>query len=103
MIQWSELAHVCATIGKVLWSAGWALPWLVPLAAFLVSRRRSRLSLLPLLVSLALAAFFVFTYLHQPDSTLWIGWSAGRIFSPLVALLAIGGLVRKRPDGEPGL
>jgi hypothetical protein len=98
VIQWSELAHVLAMIGRVLWSAGWALPWLVPLAAFVSSRRTSRLALLPLLVSLGLAAFFVFTYLHQPDSTQWIGWSAGRVLSPLVALLALAALPR-RGDG----
>jgi hypothetical protein len=94
-VQWSEFTHVSASIGKAFWSAGWALPWILPLAAFLIARRKSPLALLPLLVSLALAAFFVFTYLHQPDSTLWISWSAGRVFSPLVSLLALASLQRR--------
>ena len=36
-----------------------------------------------------MAGFFVFTYLHLEDPSQWISWSAGRVFSPLLALLAV--------------
>ncbi len=77
------------------------LPWLLPLAALLLAPRKTRLALLPIAVAALLAVFFVFTYLHLPDASLWIEWSAGRVFSPLLALLAIAALCRKG-DGRSG-
>ena len=50
---------------------------------------RSRLAVIPLALSAILAAFFLFTYLHQSDASFLIEWSAGRGLSPLVAFLAI--------------
>ena len=96
VIHWNELGPVLTNIGKAMWSAGWALPWLLPLAALVAARRKSRLALLPVLVSLVLAAFFVFTYLHQRDSALWISWSAGRVLSPVLGLLTVASLVLAR-------
>jgi hypothetical protein len=96
-IHWSELGPVFAGIGGVLWSAGWALPWLIPLAALASPPRKSRIALIPAGTAAALAAFFVFTYLHLPDASLLIAWSAGRVLSPLLALLATSAVCR-RPD-----
>jgi hypothetical protein len=90
-VHWDRLPLVLSGIGHALWSAGWALPYLLPLAALLLAPARHRLLWLPVGVSLALCAFSVFTYLHgDPDPSVWISWSAGRILSPVPVLLAIG-------------
>lgn len=94
-IHWNELSRVLSALGSAFWSAGWALPWLFPLAALAVSAKKSSLALLPLVVCVVLAAFFVFTYLHLPDASQWIGWSAGRVFSPLLAFLAVAVLCQR--------
>ena len=94
-IHWERLGPVLAGIGKYLSRPGWALPWLLPLAALILATRKSRLALLPTVVAALLAAFFVFTYLHSPDASLWIEWSGGRVFSTLPALLAIASLCRE--------
>ncbi len=89
-IHWDRFPLVLSGIGHALWSAGWALPYLLPLAALLLVPSRHPLLWLPVGVSLALCAFSVFTYLHgDPDPSAWIGWSAGRIFSPIPVFLAI--------------
>lgn len=89
-LHWDHLPLVLSEIGGVLWSAGWALPYLLPLAALIAAPRKSRLILLPLAVSSALAAFLVFIYLHpDTDPRQWIEWSAGRVFSPITALVAL--------------
>jgi hypothetical protein len=94
-IHWDRLPLVLSGIGHALWSAGWALPYLLPLAALFLTPARSRFLWLPVGVSLALSAFSVFTYLHgDPDPSGWIGWSAGRIFSPIPVFLAIGAVCR---------
>jgi hypothetical protein len=98
-LHWERLGAVLADIGRFLWRPGWALPWLLPLAALLLAPRKTRLALLPIAVAVLLAVFFVFTYLHLPDASLWIEWSAGRVFSPLLALLAIASLCRE-DDGD---
>lgn len=95
-IHWKELANVLSGIAGALWSAGWGLPWLLPLAALLAAPRN--LMLLPLVLAALLAGFLIFTYLHLPDSSLWIAWSAGRVFSPLVALLTIAAVTGHRKD-----
>jgi hypothetical protein len=94
-VHWERLGPVLADLGRLLWRPGWALPWLLPLAALLLTARKSRLALLPVVVTALLAVFFVFTYLHSPDASLWIEWSGGRVFSPLPALLAIASLCRE--------
>ena len=99
-VHWDRLPLVLSEIGSVLWSAGWALPYLLPLAALIAAPRKSRLLLLPVGVSAVLAAFFVFTYLHAGrDPWEWISWSAGRVFSPIAALLTIAGLCRRTAMG----
>ena len=95
-VHWDRLPLVLSEIGNVLWSAGWALPFLLPLAALIAAPRKSRWILLPLGVSAALVAFFVLTYLHGNESPKeWIGWSAGRIFSPIAAFLATASVCRR--------
>lgn len=94
-IHWDRLPLVLSAVSRVLWSAGWALPYLLPLAALLISSDRTRFRGLPIGVSLALGILFVFAYLHGPDPSEWIGWSAGRIFSPIPAFLAIAATDRR--------
>ncbi len=99
-LHWDHLPLILSKIGGVLWSAGWALPYLLPLAALIAAPRKSRLILLPLAVSAALAAFLVFIYLHpDTDPGMWIEWSAGRVFFPIAALLTIAGLCRRTAIG----
>lgn len=89
-IHWDHLDEVVAGFGAAFWNAGYALPFLVPLVVYLLTRGKTRRALLPLGVALALAGFFTFTYLHsETDPRVWIGWSAVRVFSPLTALLAL--------------
>jgi hypothetical protein len=95
-VHWSQLPLVLSEVGRVFWSAGWALPYLLPLAALLIASDRTRLLWLPIGVSLALGIFFVFTYLHgNTDPSEWIGWSAGRIFSAIPAFLTIATVCRR--------
>jgi hypothetical protein len=94
-IHRDRLPLVLSGIGRALWSAGWGLPFLLPLAALLLAPARPRLLWLPVGVSLVLCVFSVFTYLHgDPDPSGWITWSAGRIFSPVPVLLAIAAVCR---------
>lgn len=89
-IHWNRMTSVLSEIGNVLWSAGFGIPLLVALGAWLVSPGRSRDALLPFGVAAGLCVFFVFTYLHgDPDPKLWISWSAGRIFMPVASLVAL--------------
>lgn len=89
-IHWNRLGPVLAEIAAVFWSAGYALPMLLPLLALLVIPKKSFLALLPLGVAIALAGFFLFTYLHGGlDPSEWILWSAGRIFTPFAVFLAL--------------
>ncbi|MEP6802305.1 MAG: hypothetical protein ABJC07_10230 [Acidobacteriota bacterium] len=89
-VHLERLPFVLAAIWKSIWTAGAALPWLVPAAAWLAARSRSRGSLYPVVVGAVLSAFFLFTYLHGPDPGLWIQWSAGRIFMVLCPLFVLG-------------
>ncbi len=94
-IHWNRLGIVLSAIGDTLWSVAFALPFLLPLLAFIVFRK-SRLATIPAGASLMLSLFFVFTYLHgDPDPRLWVIWSAGRIFAPLAALLALAACARQ--------
>lgn len=88
-VHLDRIGVVARLVGGALGAAGAALPWLVPLAA-LVAAARWRRSLYPISVAGALGLFFFFTYLHgAPDPTLWIDWSAGRIFVVVAALLVL--------------
>lgn len=99
-IHWDHLDEVLTGFGAAFWNAGYALPYLVPLVVFLLTRGKTRRALLPLGVALALAGFFTFTYLHsETDPKVWIGWSAARVFSPLTALLALAAHCSKPAPG----
>jgi hypothetical protein len=101
-IHWDRLPLVLSGIGRALWSAGWALPYLLPLAALFLVPARPRLPRIPIGVSLALCLFSVFTYLHgDSDPSEWIGWSAGRIFSPIPVFLAIAAVCRSGSGAAP--
>jgi hypothetical protein len=102
-IHWNRLGIVLPAIGDALWSAAFALPFLLPLLALIVFRK-SRLAIPPFGVSLLLSLFFVFTYLHgDPDPRQWISWSAGRIFAPVAALLAVASIASQPSRGRlPG-
>jgi hypothetical protein len=94
-IHWERLWLVLSSIGEALFSAGWALPFLLPLAVLLLTRGRWRLAVIPVGPALLLAGFFVFTYLHgDPNPRLWIIWSAGRIFLPVAVLFTIAAAAR---------
>jgi hypothetical protein len=100
VLHWDRLGTALGAIGASLWRIGYGLPFLSAAALLLVGRRPSVLVWLPVGTAAVLALFFVFTYLHQADATLWIGWSAARIFSPLVPLLAIGSVAAAREEAS---
>jgi hypothetical protein len=89
-ISLESLPSILQAVGVSLRRAGYALPWLVPLAVFLLIPGKSRRALLPGLAAVALAGFLLFTYLTtQSDPRLLISWSAARVLSPLTALFAL--------------
>jgi hypothetical protein len=101
-VHWERLGCVLTLIARCLAEAGAATPWLVPLAALLIARSKSRRALYPLAIAALLGAFFVFTYLHgDADPTLWIIWSSGRIFAILSPLLVLAVIAGRVPDGVP--
>ena len=86
----ARLAAVVKTVLFNLLAAGHGLPWIVPLACLVACLPLARRIIVPLGTAAALGAFFVFTYLHRPeDPSLWISWSAARIFTPIAMLLAV--------------
>jgi hypothetical protein len=103
-VHLERLGLVLAGIARSLADAGAATPWLVPLAALAIARRKSRGALYPAAIAGILGAFFVFTYLHgDVDPSLWISWSSGRVFallSPLLVLAVIAGRVPGAAVGE---
>ena len=99
-IHWDRLGIVLSAIGDALWSAAFALPFLLPFLALVVFRK-ARPTIIPTGASLLLSLFFVFTYLHgDPDPREWVGWSAGRIFAPVAALLALAGIARRDSQND---
>jgi hypothetical protein len=48
-----------------------------------------------------LVLFFVFVYLHVPDPTLFIQWSAARVFAPAAILFALAAAVRGATGEAP--
>jgi hypothetical protein len=100
-IHWDRLPLVLSEIGRALFTPGWGLPFLLPLAALLLAPGKDRFTWLPAGVSFVLCVFSVFTYLHgDPDPAVWIGWSAGRVFSSVVPLLAIAGVCGWRTEAR---
>jgi hypothetical protein len=100
-----QLPRAAAAVIGALGGAARGLPYLVPLACLLAAGRPTRAALLPLGTAGALVLFFLFTYLHLPDPSDWISWSAARVFLPaavLVALAPCAALPGQAPDtGEP--
>ncbi len=86
----ARLAAVVKTVILNLLATGHGLPWIVPLICLLAAPPLARRALVPLGTAAVLAAFFVFTYLHRPeDPSLWIAWSAARIFIPIAMLVTV--------------
>ena len=89
--HWDHAPAILDALGRALWKSGYALPFAIPLLLVLLTGRVSRHALLPLGVAAAMSAFFFLTYLQSgADPSLWITWSAARVFSPIAALLALG-------------
>jgi hypothetical protein len=89
-LHWDHFDEVFSGFGRAFWKSGYALPFLIPLLALLLTPPKSRRALIPIGVAVLLAGFFTFTYLHyQADPRLWISWSAARVFSPLPPLFAL--------------
>jgi len=81
---------VVATILSWLLAAGHGLPWIVPFLCLFAAVPLARRALVPIGAAAVLTAFFIFTYLHRSeDPSLWISWSAARIFSAVAMLLAV--------------
>jgi hypothetical protein len=99
-----HLRAVLSAVGRSLAATGHALPWLVPLGCVLLALPLSRRWILPVGAAAVLTAFFLFTYLHRAeDPSLWISWSAPRIFSPVAMLLCLAaslGPVRAPASGR---
>ena len=103
-IRWDRLAEIATALGGALWKTGYALPWLVPLAVWLLAGPKKGRVFLPIGVAAALLGFLVFTYLTtESDPRLLIGWSAARTLSPASALLALAAFASRtsRPDTSP--
>ncbi len=86
--------EVIRAVGQTLGSPEGILPFLVPLAAIVAAARFSRLQLIPCATGAALIVFFLSNYLRVPyDPTEYIRWSAGRLFTPVAAFLALAAAV----------
>ena len=97
-----HLRAVLSAVSRSLWTTGHTLPWLVPLVCVLLALPLSRRWILPVGIAAVLTAFFLFTYLHRAeDPSLWISWSASRIFSPVAMLLAVAASLGKPAAARP--
>jgi hypothetical protein len=103
-VNWDNLGLIVAATGAALGKMAYALPWLVPLALWLVAGPKSRRVLLPIGVATLLSGFLLFTYLTTAAApALLIAWSAARVFTPVAALLALAAACpRRRPSGSAG-
>ena len=100
-LRFDRLGMVLREIERSFGDTGFALPYLVPLAVWLLCGMRG-VRRLPLAVAAALAAFLLATYLLPvPDPSRWIAWSAGRTFAPIPVLLALS-LSGSERGVEPG-
>jgi hypothetical protein len=92
-LHFDHTARVLTGIARSLWSVDFALPYLIPLLVFLLSPRKAARAAIPMGVAAALAAFLVFSYLHGADDpTVWVGWSAARVFLPVAPLFVLAGV-----------
>ena len=90
---------VLAAVGRSLLATGHALPWLVPLGCVLAALPLTHRWMLPIGTAAILTAFFLFTYIHRAeDPSLWISWSAARIFSPVAMLFALAASLGSRGE-----
>lgn len=102
------LPLVVSEVGRSLWLVGYGLPFLAPLTLLLLRPRPWGGAVAPLVTAATLTGFLLFTYLHDPQPKEWIWWSAARVLSPLVPLLALaafarpGRLVREEPAPVSG-
>jgi hypothetical protein len=97
-VRWENLGLIAAAVGAALGKVAYALPWLAPLAIWLVAGPKSRRVLLPIGVATLLAGFLVFTYLTTAAApALLIAWSAARVFTPVAALLALAAHLSRAP------
>ena len=93
---------VLSAVARSLLTTGYGLPWLVPLACVLLALPLSRRWILPIGTAAILTAFFLFTYIHRAeDPSLWISWSAPRIFSPVAVLLALAASLAAAREPRP--
>ena len=98
-LNWESLPLILRTLAGELSRVGWGLPFLVPIAVLLCARGLSRSSWIPLGCAALLSGFFVFTYLHSTYLLVeWIGWSSGRIYTPVAALLALAAMPATATD-----
>ena len=97
-----HIGVVLSAVRRSLASTGHALPWLVPLACLLLALPLSRRWVLPIGTAAVMTGFFLFTYIHRSeDPSLWISWSAPRIFSPIAMLFAIAASLSRARDAGP--
>ena len=94
---------VLRSIAFALAETGHGLPYLIPLLCLLwLAPGRTRLSMIPIGVAAALTAFLLFTYMDRPgDPSVWISWSAARVFSPLAMLFALAAIGERDARGAP--
>lgn len=89
-IRWDRLPEIAAATGAALGKVAYALPWLVPLAVWILASPKGRRALLPIGVAVFLTGFLLFTYLTTAAApAVLISWSAARVFTPVAALLAL--------------
>jgi hypothetical protein len=94
-VRLGSLPTIVSDVGVALWKAGYALPWLVPLAVLLLVPGKNRRALLPVSTAVAIVGFLLFTYLTtEAIPRLLIAWSAARVLSPVSALFALASGVR---------
>ncbi len=96
-VRWGNFPSIAQGIGVALSKVGYALPWLVPLAVWVLTGPKGRRVLFPIGVAILLAGFLLFTYLTTAgDPMLLIAWSAARVFSPITALFALAAFASRR-------
>ncbi|HEY6066777.1 MAG TPA: hypothetical protein VIY96_11510 [Thermoanaerobaculia bacterium] len=85
-----QAPQVLHDVAVALWKAGFALPWIVPLAVLVLARGWTRRSLFPIATAAALTAFALFTYLTtEANAALLVSWSGARVLSPVAGLIAL--------------